>query len=230
MRDVVDRKSVNKVQEIVYDDVFKDYIECKPLLDIVESFTGPNIMAMHSMLIAKPPDIGAKSSRHPPHQDLYYFPFRPADKIVATWTAIEPCDTENGCLYVSPGSHLPGKLYAHGYSKKSDAAPVNKMYHEILDLPKAMKWISLEVEPGDTLFFHPLLVHGSGVNVSNRTRKAISCHYAAADCNYIDVRGTVQETIEKEAVSIMTKRYGKFEFHELWRAKSKLVRGMRSSL
>lgn len=51
-----------------------------------------------------------------------------------------------------------------------------------------MKWQNLEMQPGDTVFFHPLLVHGSGVNKSNRTRKAISCHYAAADCNYIDVR------------------------------------------
>lgn len=50
-----------------------------------------------------------------------------------------------------------------------------------------MVWMNLEVEPGDTLFFHPLLVHGSGVNRSAGTRKAISCHYAAADCKYIDV-------------------------------------------
>lgn len=50
-----------------------------------------------------------------------------------------------------------------------------------------MMWIDLEMEPGDTVFFHPLLVHGSGVNKSTGTRKAISCHYAAAECSYIDV-------------------------------------------
>lgn len=67
--------------------------------------------------------------RHPPHQDLYYFPFRPADQIVATWTAIEPCNTVNGCLYVSPGSHIPGKLYPHNYP--TEAGIVNKFYHGI---------------------------------------------------------------------------------------------------
>lgn len=44
------------------------------------------------------------------------------------------------------------------------------------------------MEPGDTVFFHPLLIHGSWKNVSTRTRKAISCHYAAGDCEYIEVR------------------------------------------
>ncbi|XP_043272790.1 probable phytanoyl-CoA dioxygenase isoform X2 [Venturia canescens] len=231
MHDVVDRKSVNKIQDIVHDEVFCEYIEYKPLLDIVECFTGPSIMAMHTMLIAKPPDIGSKSSRHPPHQDMYYFPFGPADRIVAAWTAIEPCDTLNGCLYVSPGSHLAGQLYSHGYPQKLDG-PVNKLYHQIQDLPDSLVWVHLEAEPGDTLFFHPLLIHGSGVNRSKRTRKVISCHYAAADCKYTEVRGTVQEPIRNEAMEIMRKRLPGLDvdFTDYWRLRSKLVRGIRSSL
>lgn len=67
------------------------------------------------------------SDRHPPHQDLYYFPFRPANRIVASWTAIETCDKLNGCLFVLPGSHNEQKLYAHGYPQGT----VNKMYHGI---------------------------------------------------------------------------------------------------
>lgn len=63
MKDVKDRKSVNKIQDFVFDDVLKEYIEHKDILDVVESFTGPNIMAMHTMLIAKPPDVGFGSSR-----------------------------------------------------------------------------------------------------------------------------------------------------------------------
>lgn len=59
---------------------------------------------------------------------MYYFPFRPADNITATWTAIEHCDVKNGCLFVSPGSHRLNKLYAHGYPKNSI---VNKFYHGI---------------------------------------------------------------------------------------------------
>ena len=38
------------------------------ILDYVEAFTGPDIRAMHTMLINKPPDSGKKTSRHPLHQ------------------------------------------------------------------------------------------------------------------------------------------------------------------
>ena len=46
------------------------------ILDYVEAFTGPNIQAMHTMLINKPPDSGKKTSRHPLHQVcLYFWPY-----------------------------------------------------------------------------------------------------------------------------------------------------------
>lgn len=39
------------------------------------------------MFINKPPNMGG-SSRHPFHQDLAYFPFRPANRIVAAWASL----------------------------------------------------------------------------------------------------------------------------------------------
>lgn len=48
------------------------------------------------------------------HQDLHYFPFRPADRIVCSWTAMEKVNRENGCLVVLPGTHT-GTLQEHDY-------------------------------------------------------------------------------------------------------------------
>ncbi|XP_017766203.1 PREDICTED: phytanoyl-CoA dioxygenase, peroxisomal-like isoform X1 [Eufriesea mexicana] len=232
MRDVKDRKSVNKLQDINHDEVFREYIEHKSILDVVEAFTGSNIMAMHSMLIAKPPDIGFGSSKHPPHQDLYYFPFRPADVIVAAWTAIETCTRENGCLFVSPGTHALGHLYKHDYPPGSEPGSVNKFYHGILDLPKSVNWKYLEMQPRDTVFFHPLLIHGSGINKSQSSRRSISCHYAAAECQYIDVSKSIQNRIEDEVMEHVRKRFPGLEinYQDVWRHKSTLVHGIRSSL
>ncbi|XP_033331236.2 phytanoyl-CoA dioxygenase, peroxisomal isoform X1 [Megalopta genalis] len=232
MYDVKDRKSVNKIQDIAGDDVFCEYIKHKNVLDIVEAVTGPNIMAMHSMLIAKPPDVGFQTSKHPPHQDLYYFPFRPVDLIVASWTAMERCTIENGCLYVAPGTHAIDRLLRHDYPPGAKPGSVNKFYHGILDLPESINWVQLEMEPGDTVFFHPLLIHGSGVNMSQKTRRAISCHYAAAECHYIDVTQTVQNNIATEIKSHVTSISPGIEmkYEDLWRFKAKLVRGMKSSL
>jgi len=50
------------------------------------------------------------------HQDLYYFPFRPADKIVCAWTAMQAINRSNGCLVVVPGSHT-GEMMEHDYPK-----------------------------------------------------------------------------------------------------------------
>lgn len=57
---------------------------------------------------------GKKTSRHPMHQDLHYFPFRPADRIVCSWTAMEKITRQNGCLVVLPGTHK-GSLQEHVY-------------------------------------------------------------------------------------------------------------------
>ena len=75
----------NKIQDFCWDPILSKYILYPKVLDYVECFLGPNIRACHTMLINKPPDVGTKSSRHPLHQDLHYFPFRPEDRIVAAW-------------------------------------------------------------------------------------------------------------------------------------------------
>ncbi|XP_069946621.1 phytanoyl-CoA dioxygenase, peroxisomal isoform X2 [Cherax quadricarinatus] len=193
---------INKIQDFVYDEVLSQHFMLPQVLDYVECFTGPNIMAMHTMLINKPPDPGTRTSRHPLHQDLHYFPFRPANRIVCAWTAMEKINNDNGCLFVLPGSHK-GVLEQHDYPDWEDG--VNKMYHGVRgydNIPKTM----LCMEKGDTVFFHPILLHGSGDNKTKHFRKAISCHYASSECEYIDVRGTSQENIAKEVEEVARKK------------------------
>jgi len=217
---------VNKIQDFVWDDVLSEHCQHPNILNYVECFTGPNIMAMHTMLINKPPDPGTKTSRHPMHQDLHYFPFRPANKIVCAWTAVENITDKNGCLFVVPGSHK-GKLEQHEYPEWEDG--VNKMYHGVRgfdDEPKKL----LHMEKGDTVFFHPVLLHGSGANTSKNFRKAISCHFASSDCDYIDVRGTTQENIAKEVEEIAKRRGVPMDFRDIWKYRSRCVMGQEVNL
>ncbi|XP_028170530.1 phytanoyl-CoA dioxygenase, peroxisomal-like [Ostrinia furnacalis] len=214
---------VNKLQDILYDDVFASYIEHPRLLNVVSQFIGDNVSAMHTMLINKPPGTG----RHPPHQDIYYFPFRPAHKIIAAWTAIDDVTIDNGCLYVLPGSHR-GELHSHGYPEK-----FMRLYHGIIEedtIAPENQRVNLEMSPGDTVFFHPHLVHGSRPNVSKGFRKSISCHYASSDCHFIDVTGTVQEKIAEESIAEAKRRGIELTYEEIWRYRSKHVKGVRSNL
>ncbi|KAM4678544.1 phytanoyl-CoA dioxygenase, peroxisomal [Discoglossus pictus] len=227
---VPDQKAVTKVQD--YQEVPELFRYCclPQIINYVECFTGPNIMAMHTMLINKPPDPGKKTSRHPMHQDLHYFPFRPADRIVCSWTAMEHIDRSNGCLVVLPGTHKD-TLKQHDYPEWEGG--VNKMYHGVRDYDTSLHRVHLVMEKGDTVFFHPLLIHGSGMNRTAGFRKAISCHYASADCHYIDVKGTSQENIEQEVAEIALKRYGvetEITLKDVWMVRGRLIKGERTNL
>ncbi|XP_040824021.1 phytanoyl-CoA dioxygenase, peroxisomal isoform X2 [Ochotona curzoniae] len=110
---------------------------------------------------------------------------------------------------------------------------VNKMYHGIQDYDENNDRVHLVMEKGDTVFFHPLLVHGSGQNRTPGFRKSISCHFASSNCHYIDVKGTSQENIEKEVVEIV-KRFlgvkGDLNLKDIWMFRSRLVKGERINL
>lgn len=216
---------VNKVQDYQADPVLSQYFRLPQILKYVECFTGKDVAARHTMLINKPPDPGTKTSRHPFHQDLYYFPFRPADRIVCSWTAMQRVDRNNGCLVVIPGTHT-GELLRHGYPNWENG--VNKMYHGIQDYKVDEKQlVYLEMDCGDTVFFHPILIHGSGRNKTDGFRKAISCHFSACHTHYIDVKGTIQEDLAKEVLEIAEKRYpsGSWNYEMIWEAKKVLLQG-----
>ncbi|VVC34362.1 Phytanoyl-CoA dioxygenase [Cinara cedri] len=219
-----------KAQDILYDEEFYEYARYPKMLDIVESIIGPNVMAMHSMFINKQPDIGTNSSRHPVHQDLHYFPFRPTNWIVAAWTACGSVTENNGCLYVIPGSHT-SELHSHYYPEPKDGE-INKMYHEMkTNKNENYKKVFLEMEKGDTVFFHPLLIHGSGINKSQDFRRCISVHYASSDCYYIDVAGTSQESIQNEILDIAAKKgLTNIDYKLIWKNRGRLIRGLKANL
>ena len=50
---------------------------------------------------------------------------------------------------------------------------VNHMYHGIDSVPDGIEPVYLEMEAGDTVFFHPLLIHGSGTNKTKGFRKVV---------------------------------------------------------
>ena len=61
---------------------------------------------------------------------------------------------------------------------------MNFLYVGVKGVGEQTQRVHLEMEPGDTVFFHPILLHGSGQNRSSGFRRAISAHYASATCRY----------------------------------------------
>uniref|UniRef100_A0A8D0WF07 Phytanoyl-CoA dioxygenase, peroxisomal n=1 Tax=Sus scrofa TaxID=9823 RepID=A0A8D0WF07_PIG len=222
-------KMVSKVQNFQEDKELFRYCTLPEVQKYPNSMEGHDMKSEHCKIVQKQPQVGKKTSRHPLHQDLHYFPFRPSNNIVCAWTAMEHIDRKNGCLVVFPGTHK-GTLKPHDYPQWDGG--VNLMFHGIQDYDKNNTRVYVTMEKGDTVFFHPLLIHGSGRNKTEGFRKAISCHFAASDCKYIDVKGTSQEKIEKEIVDLTHKFYGleTGSLKNVWTWKGRLVKGERISL
>ena len=119
--------------------------------------------------------------RHAIHQDQLYFPLRPEDWIIGTWTALQPATRANGCLCVIPGSHKKG-LLKH---VEPDWEYVNALFvgAEGIELEDR---VHIEMQPGDCLLTHSLLLHGSGHNRTSGFRRAILTHFASAKCERIE--------------------------------------------
>ena len=166
--------AINKVLSFEEDHELWSFATDARLLGCVRDLVGPELKTLSTNVFNKPPGV---DGRHPLHQDLRYFALRPTDGIVASWTAIQPCTRENGCLAVIPGTHL-GELFEHG---DPDWDEVNFGFFAAQGIDVDAR-VHVEMEPGDTLLFHPLLVHGSGRNRSKGFRRAISIHYASAEC------------------------------------------------
>ncbi|XP_065167979.1 phytanoyl-CoA dioxygenase, peroxisomal-like [Atheta coriaria] len=209
-----------KIQDFTFDDfLFEKYARNKDLVNVVTSIVGPNVTTINTMIINKPPNSTDVFAIHPTHQDLFYFPFRPADSVCASWTAMEKCTKQNGCLFVVPGSHR-NQLLPHVYLSKTK----NKSYQGIENVQERSK-LYLDMEAGDTVFFHPLLLHGSGPNMTQGFRKAISAHFIDSNCFFIDVRGSLQEAIEREVEEIYAKKGIIAKYSDIWKYKSRLVTG-----
>ncbi|KAF5302079.1 hypothetical protein FQR65_LT08629 [Abscondita terminalis] len=225
--------AISRIQNIYYDDVLSKYVTYKPTLDVVQSIIGPNITCCHSMLINKPPNTDENCSRHPLHQDLFFFPYRPDNSLVVCWTAMETVTKQNGCLFVVPKSHKMG-LQSHDYP------PVmypylcvqmllcmfqnveNRFFFGVLDADKYVP-VYLPMEKGDTIFFHTLLYHGSGPNLTKGYRKSLSCHYVNSNATFFMETKNKEKLFEKDIIEKWG--YGKISFEEFWKQKCLLVRG-----
>lgn len=165
--------AVNKLMNFEDDEALYQFVLHPGLRSCVQQLLGEQLYSLSTNVFNKPPGV---DGRHPFHQDLRYFRIRPADKILGVWTAILPATRNSGCLAVLPGSHK-GPLLEHG---DPDWEFVNAGFYAASGVD-ARERVHVEMAPGDTLLFHPLLIHGSGQNRSTNFRRAISTHYAAGD-------------------------------------------------
>ncbi len=138
-------------------------------LKVATDILGPDVVLHHTKLFQKPSEEGAP---FPMHQDWSYFP-TVNNSMMAGIIHVSSATDEMGCLRVYPGSHKLGRVENSSGQAESE---VLKQY----PLENAMP---VEAEPGDVLFFHAFIIHGSMQNRSPKTRKTVLVQlYAGNDC------------------------------------------------
>jgi ectoine hydroxylase-related dioxygenase (phytanoyl-CoA dioxygenase family) len=142
---------------------------------VMTALLGREPFAVQTMLYFKPP--GARGQAL--HQDQYYLRVKPGT-CMAAWMALDPCDEENGCLQVVPGSHdLPVLC-----TQKADTTI---SFTDItVPIPEGTPVLPVRMEPGDVFFFNGSVIHGSYPNSSrDRFRRALIGHYVAGEAREV---------------------------------------------
>src|SRR5687768_9909956 len=83
-----------------WDEVSLRWMLDKRLNECLTALAGREPFAVQTMLYFKPPRARGQAL----HQDNHYLRVQPGT-CVAAWMALDPCDEENGCPEVAPGSH-----------------------------------------------------------------------------------------------------------------------------
>lgn len=114
------------------------------------------------------------------HFDTFYMPSPTANKMVASWIALEKATPNSGPLSYYPGSHkIPPYFFSDGRTNVIlEEMDDCKAYVKEEIEKRGLKPETLLAEKGDVLIWHSQLYHG-GLEIldKKRTRKSLVTHY-----------------------------------------------------
>jgi len=119
----------------------------------------------HDQLFVKPAQHGGVVIWH---QDYSYWTRTKPMAHLTCWIGLDDSTTENGCLHYVPRSHrwnlLPREDFASDMDTIKDALTEEQK--------RVFKPVVIELKKGECSFHHPMMVHGSYANNSDRPRRA----------------------------------------------------------
>ncbi len=126
---------------------------------------GGAVRFWHDQLFCKPPHHGGVVAWH---QDYSYWTRTQPMAHLTCWIGLDDATRDNGCVHYVPGSHRWPLLPITGLAGGMEAI------HTLLtDEQKAQfQPVAAELKKGCATFHHPLMVHGSYANNTDRPRRA----------------------------------------------------------
>lgn len=127
---------------------------------------GGSVRFWHDQLFCKPARHGGVVAWH---QDYSYWTRTRPMAHLTCWIGLDDSDAANGCVQYVPGSHRWELLPITGLAGDMNAIRdvLNEQQWEQFNAP-----VSAELKAGYATFHHPLMVHGSRDNRTDRPRRA----------------------------------------------------------
>ncbi|MEJ6395409.1 phytanoyl-CoA dioxygenase family protein [Gymnodinialimonas sp. 2305UL16-5] len=146
------------------------------LLDLVQDIIGPDIICWASAILSKKPE-GSRAV--PWHQDASFWQLSPA-RTVTVWLAIDDADADNAAMRFIPGTHDIGAI------ETSDMGAASVFHKGIAEAERFGTPFVNTLKAGDVSLHADMLVHGSGVNRSNRRRCGLTLRYCTPESRIVD--------------------------------------------
>jgi len=164
------------------------------IVERAEQLLDGEVYHWHTKMTMKEPNQGGAWEWHQDYGYWYYngclFP-----RLISCMIAIDAATRENGCLQVLTGSHTLGRL-DHGRTGDQSGAAAEQVAEAVSRFDR----VTVEMRPGDALFFHCNLLHRSDANLSPHPRwTIIGCFNAADNSPYKPTRHPAYAPLNKVA-------------------------------
>ena len=166
------------------DDAYKTFIFESPAARLAQQAMGSGTVTFfYDQVFVKEPGTNVPT---PWHHDLTFWPVE-GDQICSIWMPVDPVTRASSGLEYVRGSHRWKRRFKavspdyHPYLLASDLEDPPDINHH-RDQYDLVNW---DMEPGDVLMFHPLILHGSDGNSSaTLRRRALSTRWLGDDVVY----------------------------------------------
>lgn len=119
----------------------------------------------HDQIFSKPAHHGGVVAWH---QDYSYWTRTQPMAHLSCWIGLDDSTRANGCVHYVPGSHHWNLLPITGLADDMNAIQTVLTGEQ----KENFKPVPIELKKGEASFHHPLMVHGSFENVTDRPRRA----------------------------------------------------------
>ena len=145
---------------------FHDLLWHPAFLVPASQLLGGPVRFWHDQLFCKPAQHGGVVAWH---QDYSYWTRTKPMAHLTCWIGLDDATKDNGCLQYIPGSHCWSLLPITGLAGDMEAIRFVLTPEQLQQFEHP---VAVELKKGEAAFHHPLMIHGSFANATDRQRRA----------------------------------------------------------